>query len=222
MKSLFTLLFCFIQITCAHAVEYIVGSGSEFKFIGSKGENVSLSIYVSESSFTKLGIEYFFSTSSGLMGMEVWQQFILGINNKSLSLDEGYILSSDMKRPEIMTRDFMNNNPDGVNVEDFFFSKNADIEKYKIGLEKVEVPAGSIFTTHYRKSKMGQTVDFWISDKAGAIGLVKLISKGSTNKDQDYTIELMSLLKNVKPKINPKEAVQLTDKGRMFLNKTKK
>lgn len=220
MKSIFLFLLCFIKITSANAIEYTVRSGSEFKFSGSKGENISLNIYITESSFTKLGIEYFFST--GLLGMDVWQQFILGINNKSLSLDEGYILSSEMKKPEIMTRDFLNNNPDGVNVEDFFFSKNADIEKYKIGMEKVEVPAGSIFTTHYRQNKKGQTVDFWISDKAGAIGLVKLISKGSTNKDQDYTIELMSLLKNVKPKINPKEAVPLTDKGRLFLNKPKK
>lgn len=118
-----------------------------------------------------------------------------------------------------MTKAFRENNENGVQVEDFFFSKQADIDKYRIGIESIEVPAGTILSTHYQKKKDEQTVDFWIADKAGAIGLVKLISKGSKDKNHNYTIELMSLLKNVKTKINPKIAVPLTKKGEMFLGK---
>ena len=198
--------------------EYVVGTGSEFQLTAENEAKVTLSIYVTESSFTKLGIEYFFSTG-GFLGVQAWQQYILGITSQGLSLEEGYIQSPEMKNPEIMTKAFRENNENGVQVEDFFFSKQADIDKYRIGIESIEVPAGTILSTHYQKKKDEQTVDFWIADKAGAIGLVKLISKGSKDKNHNYTIELISLLKNVKTKINPKNAVPLTEKGKMFLGK---
>lgn len=63
-----------------------------------------------------------------------------------------------------------------------------------------------------------QTIDFWISDKAGAMGLVKLISQGKKDKNHNYRIELQALIKNVKAKINKKEAVPLSEKGRLFLD----
>ncbi len=216
------ILFFFIALSfslTAGTKEYIVGSGSEFKFSGANGEKVGLSIYITESSFTKLGVEYFLSTG-GLLGVQAWQQFIMGINPSGLTLEQGYIQTPDMKAPEIMTKDFQMNNQNGVQVEDFFFKKESDIEKYKIGMETVEVPAGSILCTHYRKKRSNQVVDFWISDKAGAIGLVKLVSSGSP--DQTYSIELSSLLTNVKAKINPQIAVPLTEKGKMFIGKSGK
>lgn len=210
-----------IEISIAGTKEYVVGSGSEFRYTGDKGDKISLSIYISESSFTKLGVEYFFSSQNDLVPVESWQQFTFGIKDSGLSLDAGFIQSQEMSKPEIMSAEFLHNN-DGIKIDDFFFSKGAEIEKNKIGIEIIEVPAGSILATHYRKSRNDQTVDFWIADKAGAIGLVKLISKGPNNKDQNYTIELMSLLKNVKPKINPLVSVPLTEKGRMFLGKPRK
>lgn len=216
MKNFLFLIFLFSYSLLAGTREYIVGDGSEFKFLGEKGENIKLSIYFTESSFSKLGVEYFFSTD-GLLGVEVWQQYILGITDKGMSLDEGYVQSSDMRKPEIMTKEFRENNEGGVKVEDFFFTKEAEIEKLKIGMETIEVPAGTILSAHYQKKRSEQVVDFWISDKAGAIGLVKLESKGS--KNQNYKIELLSLLKNVKAKIVPKNAVALSEKGKMFLGK---
>ena len=220
-KSIFlALIFTLMSFNLyAGTKEYIVGSGSEFKFSGSQGEKVSLSIYITESSFTKLGVEYFLA-SEGLLGVQAWQQFIMGIGSNGLTLEQGYVQTPDMKVPEIMTKDFQMNNKNGVQVEDFFFSKESEIEKYKIGMETVEVPAGRILSTHYRKKRDKQTVDFWISDKAGSIGLVKLVSTGSA--EHDYKIELSSLLTNVKPKIVPKLAVPLTDKGRMFIGKPAK
>jgi hypothetical protein len=213
-------LFALVTATFAGTKEYIPGTGSEFKFTSENGEKVNLSIYITESSFSRLGVEYFFSTN-GLIQTQVWQQFIMGIADSGLSLDNGYVLSSDMKVPEIMTKEFRENNDNGVNVQDFFFSQSSEIEKFKIGVEKIEVPAGSITTIRYQKKRGDQTVDFWISDKAGAIGLVKLVSKGKPNSNHNYKIELATLLKNVKAKINPKEAVPLTDKGRMFLKEKK-
>jgi hypothetical protein len=223
LNKTFYILFFLTIITNSFSAtkNYTVGSGSEFLFTSAKNEKINLSIYISESSFTQLGVEYFFSTNGSLFNTSVWQQYKLGIKDSGLSLDEGYIQSSNMTKPEIMSADFLKNNPDGVEISDFFFSKESDIEKYKIGLEKIEVPAGSVVTTHYKKSRNGQNIDFWISDSAGAIGLVKLVSTGAKNKDQDYKIELQSLLKNVKAKINPKDAVPLTDKGRLFLGKVK-
>jgi hypothetical protein len=221
MKIFIILAVIVCNLSWAGTKEYVVGSGSEFKFSGSKGENISLSIYITDSSFTKLGVEYFFTTG-GLLATEAWQQFHMGLNSTGLSLEAGFIMSSEMSKPEMMNADFRNNNEGGVKVEDFFFSKLSDIEKYKVGTENIEVPAGNIISTHYQKKREEQVVDFWISDKAGAIGLVKLISKGSANPHQNYTLELMSLIKNVKAKINPKEAVPLSDKGRMFLGKSAK
>jgi hypothetical protein len=202
----------------AKTKEYTVGSGSEFRFSGAPGENIRLSIYITESSFTKLGVEYFFSTG-GILGQEVWQQFILGSSDKGLILEDGYVQSGDMKFPEMMTKDFRENNENGVKVEDFFFTKLSDIEKFKIGIETLEVPAGTVMATHYQKKRAEQIVDFWISDSAGALGLVKLISQGSKDKNQNYKIELLSLIKNVKAKINPKDAHPLSDKGKLFLGK---
>ena len=213
-RNLFFLIFFFFKN--AFAVDYVIGSGSEFKMTTNKGESADLSIYITDSSFTKLGVEYFFSAGGSFLKTEVWQQFHLGLGGSRLTLDDGYILSDDMKRPEIMNKEFIASKSDGVNVEDFFYSKSSDIEKFKIGEEKIEVPAGTLLTTHYKKANNGQIVDFWVSDKAGAIGLVKLISNGRT-ANQNYRIELMSLLKNVKAKINSTEAVPLTEKGKFFL-----
>ena len=220
MKN-FILIFLLTLPFLIQAKDYTIGTGSEFKFNSEKSGNVNLSIYITESSFTRLGIEYFFSTTTSIIPVQLWQQFQLGLKDHGITLDGGYIQSDQMKKAETMSRDFLDNNPEGVNISDFFFSKQSDIDKYKIGIETQEVPAGSILATHYRKTHADQTVDFWISDKAGEIGLVKLQSKGKTNKDHDYTIELMSLLKNVKAKINPKEAVPLSEQGKALLSKEK-
>ena len=110
----------------------------------------------------------------------------------------------------------------GVQVEDFLFSKREDIEKFFVGNEQVEIPAGSIMTRHYRKTNNGQTVDFWIADKVGPISLVKLESKSKENKNANYKIELASLLRNVKPTIDPKQAIPLTEETAKVLSKTRK
>jgi hypothetical protein len=49
------------------------------------------------------------------------------LNSTGLSLEDGFIMSPEMSKPEITTTDFRNNNEVGVKVENFFFSKLSDI-----------------------------------------------------------------------------------------------
>lgn len=204
IKIISFLVFCTFASAMSTTKDYVIGSGSEFKYTGSNGENVKLSIYIAESTFNKLNVEYYFTTN-GLLKTENWQQYALSKSDNGLAIEQGFNLTPEMKKPQIMDREFTEANNKGVKVDDFMFNKESDIEKYKIGYETLEVPAGSIKCTHYKKSRDKQIIDFWISDDAGAIGLVKLVSDGTS--EQKYKIELTALLKNVKPKIDPKTAI---------------
>lgn len=196
-----------------------VGTGSQFNLKMEKGGNADLNIYITESTFTSLSVEYFFFANLGIVQHKMWQQFQFQIKaNSPIELKNGYVKNADMTAPEKLTPDYFKVNT-GVQVNDFLFSKAEEIEKLKIGVEKIRIPAGSIKASHYRQSNNGQTVDFWISDQAKPIGLVKLISKNEKNPDHNYTIELKTLMKNVKAGIDPSAAVPLTDKGRAALAK---
>ncbi|MFT6068242.1 MAG: hypothetical protein ACJAT2_000009 [Bacteriovoracaceae bacterium] len=191
------------------------GSGSEFS-MKSNGVTSKLNIYITESSFTRLGIEYYFETS-GFIQKKMWQQFILGIHNDGpLSVEAAYVKTPELKKAEQLTSEYLNVNK-GVKLEQFFFSNKSQIDKYKVGSESIEVPAGNLQATHYRKKNNGQVVDFWISDKVKPIGLVKLSSKNPKVMEQNYEIELVSLLVNVKATIDPKKSGPLTDEGKKAL-----
>ena len=45
-----------------YAETFKQGTGSRYKMVSENGATADLSIYISESSFTQLGVEYFFST----------------------------------------------------------------------------------------------------------------------------------------------------------------
>jgi hypothetical protein len=215
MKTKFLFILCFFT-SFAFAHEYKVGSGNKYDFTMKSGAKAELNIYVSESSFSKLGIEYHF-ISKGLIQTQMWQQFIFKIVDKEpLAIEAGYVKTQELPSPETLTSDYLYVNK-GVQVNDFMFSKKSEIEKFKLKNELIEVAAGDVVATHYRKKNGGQTVDFWISDEAGAIGLVKLVSDNPQNPNQQYTIELKSLIKNVKPTIDPKKAVPLSEKGKSVL-----
>ncbi len=191
------------------------GSGSEFS-MKSNGISSKLNIYITESSFTRLGIEYYFETS-GFIQKKMWQQFILGIHNDGpLSVEAAYVKTPELKKAEQLTSEYLNVNK-GVKLEQFFFSNKSQIDKFKVGSENIEVPAGNLQATHYQKKNNGQVVDFWISDKVKPIGLVKLSSKNPKVMEQNYEIELVSLLVNVKATIDPKNSGPLTDEGKKAL-----
>jgi len=215
--SLFLILFSFN----IYALDFKPGTGSQF-VMSTGGQKVDLSIYVTERNNTGLGVEMHFG-AGGFMLTNMWQQFHFELNgNAPLVIKSGYIKTKPNKKPEIMTDGFFKNNDGGVQMQDFLFSKKSEIQRYFKGDEVVELPAGTITAKHYQKKRGDQVVDFWISDKVGPISLVKLVSKSEKNKNNNYSIELASLLKNVKASIDPKEAIPLTKDTAEILKKTKK
>jgi hypothetical protein len=71
--------------------------------------------------------------------------------------------------------------------------------KALVGEETVEVPAGKYKAKHYREASAGATVDYWISDKALPLGLVKMVgdSKG-VGAQGPVKVELAALGKGAK------------------------
>jgi hypothetical protein len=195
------------------------GEGSEF-VLNTEGQKVGLSIYISEVKGKDLGVEFHFG-AGGILSSNMWQQFEMNVDKKQgIQIQSGFIKTSLSSKPERMLREHFYQNR-GVQVQDFLFTKDEEIAKNFIAEEVVEIPAGSIIAKHYRKSHDGQTVDFWISERVKPIGLVKLVSKSTSKKTNNYSIELSSLLKNVKPAINPAEAIPMTKKTKKLLSRAK-
>jgi hypothetical protein len=168
-----------------------------------------------------LGVEIHFGAGN-LFITNMWQQFHFKIvDSGPLMITAGYIKTDQKSKSEIMTKELFQQNH-GVEVQDFLFSKKEQIQQFHIADELVEIPAGSIMAKHYRKKSNGQVVDFWISEKVLPIGLVKLVSKSDKIQTNNYSIELASLLKNVKSAIEPSKAIPLTGKTAKLLSKSKK
>jgi len=219
MKFL-SLLLLFISIN-VYALEFKPGTGSQFLML-TEGQEVDLSIYVADKKSDRLSVEMHFG-ASGIILTNMWQQFEFKLqHNSPLSIEAGYIKTKPENSPEKMTNDFFKQNTDGVQVQDFLFSDAKSIQKHFIADEVVELPAGSVKAKHYQRINNDQTVDFWIAESVGPISLVKLVSTSRKNKKNNYSIELAILLQNVKPSINPKEAIPLTKDTAKILRKPKK
>ncbi len=218
MNNTLKLISIIFILASSYAGNFKVGEGAKYNINMQEGAQAELSIYISESSFSRLGVEYFTTAKSFLGNIQMWQQFVFGIEPGSpLFVTEGYVLAKEFKKPQRLTSEYLNVN-NGVQVNDFLFSDLESIQKFKIKDEVVEVPAGKIIATHYRRENNAQTVDFWISDKAKPISLIKLNSKGKS-KSQNYSLELKELLRGVKKKIEAKEAVALDEKGKSYIAK---
>ncbi len=180
---------------------------------------ISFSIYVAGTRVDSVHIEYFMETK-GILPVQMWQQFEIGINpGKPADIRKGFVLTKELLKPEIMPADYLRGASGGVQVNDFLFSDKAQLDKDKVGEEIVEIAAGSTKAMHYRTSNNGQTIDYWISDDAKPMGLVMLVSKSEKSANQNYSLELASLMDNVKPKILPENAVPLSEKGKSLLAK---
>lgn len=194
------------------------GTGSSYKIKMVKDPTpIFLSLYVAGTRVDSLHIEYFLETKS-LLPVRMWQQFEIGLSSKGAEVKYGYIQTPELKKPEIIPAENLKG-ADGVQVNDFLFASKAQLEKDKVGEEMVEIAAGATKATHYRKINNGQTVDYWISSEAKPMGLVMLVSKSDKNEDQNYSLELTSLIENIKPKITPESAVPITEVGKRFLAK---
>lgn len=217
------LLLCLLFSTAAHATDltesFPPGKGSLYQLeVQGQKIPVNVSIYVAHSTRNSVSIEYFLSSQESLLPVEMWQQFEISPSTSGTKVTKGYVQTKELKNPETLTGEYLNGF-DGVKVNDFLFSDENEINKNKIGVEMVEVPAGKDKATHYRTVAKDQTIDYWISDSAKPIGLVKLVSKHPSDQKKNYKLELTSLMKNVKAFIEPAKAVPLSATGRSLLSK---
>jgi hypothetical protein len=196
------------------------GSGANYKIrMGQDNTPIHLALYVAGTRVDSVHIEYFLETK-GLLPVQMWQQFEIGVApGKSAEIRKGYVLTKELTQPETMPEAYLKGASGGLQVNDFLFSNQAQLDKDKIGVETVEIAAGSTKATHYRTSRNGQTIDYWISDDAKPMGLVMLISKNPKKPEQNYGLELVNLMENVKAKILPEKAVPLSEKGKALLAK---
>lgn len=200
--------------------KFPVGSGSKFKMeMASGGTPIDVAIYVASNKASSVNIEYFIETQSGFVAINMWQQFEIDLGSGfGAQIKAGYVKTKELPKPEIMTSEYLVGG-NGVQVNDFLFNDPKVLEKNKVGNETIQILAGETKTSHYRTSNNGQTVDYWISDEAKPIGLVKLTSKHLKDNNQNYSLELAGLMRNVKPMIDPATAVPLTNAGKSFLVK---
>lgn len=196
-----------------------VGAGSEFQMLSKGGERTHLSIYYVGVKETEIDVEFYFRSNS-IFSTHVWQQFKMERTYGAIKILSGHRKLGKKGPVELMEKkDLQINKGQGVELSSFLFSKSSEINKYFVGDEKIEVPAGSLMTKHYRKSRNGQIVDFWIADEVKPIGLVKLVSKNEKIPSQNYAIELLSLLKNVAAGIDPRKVRPLSQKARETLKR---
>lgn len=200
------------------STSFPAGSGASYKVdIKKNSAPILLSIYIAGTRIDSVHVEYFMETKS-FIPVQMWQQFEIGVTQKGSEIRNGYIQTPELANAEIMPSNYLKGASGGIQVNDFLFVNEKQLLKHKIGDEIVEIAAGSTKATHYRTTSNGQTIDYWISSEAKPIGLVMLVSKGK-NEEQNYSLELTTLVENVKAKIMPEKAVPLTDKGRQYLAK---
>lgn len=213
------LLFTSLSALAQLGRSFPAGSGASYNIkMKSDSTPINLQLYVASSRTDSVNIEYFMETK-GIVGVQMWQQFEIGVApGKGAQIKKGYVLTKELSRPESMPAGYLQGAEDGIQVNDFLFVDKAKLDKDKVGDEMVEIAAGETKATHYRTTGNGQTVDYWISDEARPMGLVMLVSKG-TKPEQNYSLELVNLMDNVKAKIRPEDAVPLSAKGREFLAK---
>lgn len=197
---------------------FTVGSGSKFHLTMKDSPTAELAIYITESSNENIAVEYFFQAMNTFVETKMWQQFHIKVGSDGkINIHKGYVKTTSVPHPEILPDGFFSQK-DGIQLNDFLFAKEETLNKFKVADEKVEVPAGSVTASHYRKTNNGQTIDFWISHEAKPIGLIKLVSIHPKKAINNFSIELIGLLKNVKPTIKPSEAKPISEETEKTLS----
>jgi hypothetical protein len=151
----------------------------------------------------------------------LWQQFALEVKGDRPSVESGYIQVGN-KAPMVLTKQYLS----GIGNLDvgMFLVSEADLragtskDLKSLGQETITSAAGQVKCLHYRVEKGGQTLDFWASDEAKPIGLVRMISTGK-KKEDNYQLELKELLSGIAAKIDPAKAGPLSDEMKAILTK---
>lgn len=151
----------------------------------------------------------------------LWQQFTLDVKGDRPAVESGYIQVGD-KAPMILPKQYLS----GIGNLDvsLFLLSEADLragnskELKSLGRETITTQAGTVTCSHYRVDKGGQTLDFWVSDEAKPIGLVRMHSTGK-KKEDTYRLELKELLSGIAAKIDSSKAGPLSDEMKAILTK---
>jgi hypothetical protein len=194
------------------------GNGSRFKlYYQSSANDMQVALTNVDPGKSKVVIEVF---AAAEMSEPLWQQFVLGVSGDKPTVEAGYLQLGNSGAP----MKFDAKNLAGVGGLDvsLFMMTEADLRNgvprgmKLIGRESVTTPAGKVACSHLRLDSAAQKLDFWISDEARPIGLVRMVSEGKKDTD-NYRLELQELLSGVAAKIDPTRAGPMTDQMKSML-----
>lgn len=190
------------------------GSGSKYNIYFQSGGEATTDIYIAKVTKTEIDVEFFIEQFPS----KLWQRFsLISTSDGGLTLNEGFFLSDDMKAPEKLDKETLKGR-DGAFMTDFLVKDKNELLGTLIGKEDIKTAAGNINALHYQKKSGTQTIDYWIADEIKPLKIAKLQSKGPKNH-QNYTMILLSLIKNITPTIKPEKAIPLTSETKSLLDK---
>jgi hypothetical protein len=187
------------------------GGGSRFKlhFQGSSSD-MHVGLMKVDPATRKVVLEVFAKAD---FTEPMWQQFIVSMKADRPAIEAGYVQVGS-RSPMVLTAQYLAGT-ESLDINMFLLTE-AELrdgrQKHiqRIGQEKITTPAGTVTTTKYQMDRPDQKLEFWLSDEARPIGLIRLVSSGKKT-EQNYRLELEELLSGLAPKINPAKAVPLTD-----------
>src|SRR5690606_9580047 len=127
------------------------GSGANYKItMKSDPTPIKLALYIAGTRTDSVHVEYFMETQ-GLFSTQLWQQFEVGVKpGAPAEIRKGFIQTKELSKAEIIPSEYLKGAEGGIQVNDFLFADKSKLEKLKVGVETVEIAAGSTKATHYR------------------------------------------------------------------------
>lgn len=151
----------------------------------------------------------------------LWQQFHLSVKGSRPTVEAGYIQMGNkapMRLPDTHLSGMGNLDMSLFLLSEAELQWSAKDGPKRLGQEKIQTPAGAVTCSHFRLERSGQQVDFWVSDVARPIGLVRMVSAGRESID-NYKLELAELLSGVVAKIDPVKAGPLSEEMKAILTR---
>ncbi len=169
----------------------IGGSGSKFLFKPKGGPDQTLVVMVVPASDKSGGptVRYFLDQSS--QGGSATSSLTVAVSGSS---DPNAVFGffKPLEDPTVLPRAVFENAA-GLPLIEALLGDPASLAPHRVGTSTILVPAGYLKCKQYRVSRDGQTIDFWVSDRAGPLGLVQLNATGP-RPEQNFELILLSLL----------------------------
>ncbi|MBC86896.1 MAG: hypothetical protein CL677_06915 [Bdellovibrionaceae bacterium] len=193
--------------------KYKSGTGAIYT-MSMAGVSVEMGIVIGSITSNSMNVEYSFTQIIDGQPQPLWQQFKMkNIPSSGFLVEEGYIQSNSMPKPEKLPKSYMQAYNSSLPMQSFLFGNKGSHQGQFLGNETVKTGAGNTKAQHYVTQSNGQTIHYWISPEAMPTGLVKLVVTGN----QGYEVLLKQLISNSPAKINPSQAIRLSEKTRKWL-----